>query len=75
MLFYSLQQAVNKLKGASKSLRDLVAAVKAAYQNYSVDQLRRVHALTYVVYRQILENLGSNQYDMPHTGIRTRLVV
>ena len=31
-----------------------------------------MHALTYVVYRQILENLGSNQYDMPHTEIRTR---
>ena len=70
--FYSLQQAANKLKGTSKSLPDLVNAVTTAYGNYSVDQLQRVHALTYVVYRQILENLGSNQYDMPHTGIRTR---
>ena len=37
-----------------------------------MDQLRRVHALTYVVYRQNLENMGSNQYDMPHTGIHNR---
>ena len=25
-----------------------------------------------MVYRLILENLGGNQYDMPHTGIRKR---
>ena len=64
--FYSLQQAAAKLKGESKSLQELISAVTRAYQ------LARVHALTYVVYREILENLGSNQYDMPHTGIRTR---
>ena len=70
--FYSLQQAATKLKGASKSLKDLVSAVTRAYREYDVDQLARVHALTYIVYRKILENLGSNQYDMPHTGIRVR---
>ena len=43
-----------------------------AYREYDVDQLHRVHALTYVVYRKIRENLGSNQYDMSHTGIRVR---
>ena len=70
--FYSLQQAATKRKGASKSLEDLVSAVTRAYREYDVDQLARVHTLTYVVYRKILENLGSNQYDMPHTGIRVR---
>ena len=71
--FYSLQQAATKLKGASKSLlKDLVSVVTRAYREYDVDQLARVHALTYVAYREILENLGSNQYDMPHTGIRVR---
>ena len=70
--FYSLQQAATKRKGASKSLEDLVSAVTRAYREYDVDQLARVHALTYVVYREIQENLGSNQYDMPHTGIRVR---
>ena len=43
---------------------------RAQHRNYAT--LARVHALTYVVYREILENLGSNQYDMPHTGIRVR---
>ena len=70
--FYSLRQAATKLKDASKSLEDLVSAVTRAYREYDVDQLARVHALTYVVYREILENLGSNQYDMPLTGIRVR---
>ena len=50
----------------------MVSAVTRAYREYDVDQLARVHALTYVVYREILENLGSNQCDMPHTGIRVR---
>ena len=40
-----------------------------AYREYDIDQLARVHALTYVVYREILQNMGSNQYDMPHTRI------
>ena len=46
-IFHSLQQGSNTVKGASKLLRDLVAAVTAAYENYSVDQFRRVHVLTY----------------------------
>ena len=70
--FYSLQQAAAKLKGARKSLEDLVSAVTRAYREYDVYQLARVHTLTYVVYREILENLRSNQYDMPHTGILVR---
>ena len=37
-----------------------------------MDQLTRVHAITYVVYREKLESLGFNQYDMPHTGIHVR---
>ena len=40
--FYSLQQAANKIKGTSKSLTDMVAAVTSACRDYSVDQLRRV---------------------------------
>ena len=59
--FYSLQQAATRLKGASKPLEDLVSAVTRAYREYD--------ALTCVVYREILENLGSNQHDIPHTGI------
>ena len=71
-LFYSLQQAATKLKSASKSLEDLISAVTRACREYDIDQLAMVHALTYVVYCAILENLGSNQYAMPHTGILVR---
>ena len=39
-----------------------------------MNQLRRVHALTFVVYLHTLENLGSNQYDMTLTGKRTRQI-
>ena len=59
----------SRLKGTNKPLEDLVSAVTRAYREYDVDQLARVHALTSVVYREILENLGSNQHDIHHTGI------
>ena len=69
---YNLQQAATKLKRSSISLEDLVSAVTWAYREYDVDHLARVHALTYVVFREILKKLRSNQYDKPHTGIRVR---
>ena len=72
MSFFQSLQAATKLNGASKSLEVLVSAVTRAYREYYVDQLTWVHALTNVVYREILENLGSHQYDMPHTAIRVR---
>jgi hypothetical protein len=50
----------------------MIARITKAYRDYDVNQLTRVHALIYVVYRCILENDGHNQYDMPHTGIRNR---
>ena len=70
--FYSHLQAATKLKGARKLLEDLISAATRAYREYDVDRLARIHALTYVVYREILENLGSNQCDIPHTGFRVR---
>lgn len=38
-----------------------------AYREYDIDQLARVHALTCVGYREILENSGSNLFDMHYT--------
>ena len=39
---------------------------------WETSKLERVHACLFTVYRQILENNGSNQYDMPHEGTRKR---
>ncbi len=50
----------------------MIARIEEAYWSYDIDQIQRVNALIYVVYRSILENEGHNQYNMPHTGIRTR---
>ena len=67
--FYSLQQAANKIKGTSKSLTDLVAAVTSAYRDYSVDQLHRVHALTYVVLiAKFMKILGPTSMIRPIRG-------
>ena len=45
----------------------MVSAVTRAYSEYDADQLARVHALTCVGYREILENSGSNLFDMHYT--------
>jgi hypothetical protein len=50
----------------------MINRITKAFRDYDIDQLARVHALIYVVYRCILENDGHNQYDMPHTGIKVR---
>ena len=70
--FYSLQHRTNRIKSGDMDVVTMIKAVKKAYREYKTDPLRRVHALLYVVYREILINLGDNQYDMPHTGIRKR---
>ena len=70
--FHSLQTQAEALKDAANSLEDIIDRVTQAYTDYSTEQLSRVHALNYVVYRCILVNEGHNQYDMPHTGIRNR---
>jgi len=70
--FYSLQQQSDVLRANSESLTDMLESVQTAYVNYSTDQLQRVDAIQYEVYRKILEAGGSNQFDMPHSGIRKR---
>lgn len=70
--FHSLQTQADHLKSDDRTVENMVTRVKKAYWDYDVDQLERVNALIYVVYRSILENEGGNQYDMPHTGIRNR---
>lgn len=70
--FHSLQKQSEHFKAGAETLEELFTSVKTAYLNYSMEQLERVDALLFVAYREILENLGGNQYDVPHTGIRKR---
>ena len=49
--FHSLQQNANVLKGTSKKVEDLIAAVKQAYNDYDPLILTRIHAVQYEIYR------------------------
>lgn len=70
--FASLQAKADKLKLASKSKEVLMDAVTQAYAEYPAEALVRVDALQFEIYRCILKCDGSNQYDLPHSGIRKR---
>ncbi len=69
--FASLQKRAEEIK-TGKSNIDIINSVVKAYNDYPVDVLQRVDAAAYVAMREILKNGGGNQYDMPHTGVRTR---
>jgi hypothetical protein len=70
--FYSLQTRSAELRTDCRKLEDMVQAVKKAYQDYSQEQLLRVHALQFLVFRIILGIQGGNQYSMPHTRLGSR---
>jgi hypothetical protein len=57
---------------ANGDVKEFVRLVKESFSSYSSSKLSRICALQYVAYREILNVDGGNQYDMPHTGIRTR---
>jgi len=67
--FYSLQQNAAAYRTGCKSLEDMINAVTQAYTDYCNEQLERVHALTFEIFREILTNHGGNQYVLPNTGI------
>ena len=70
--FYSWQCQVNKLKGKSKDTKVLMKFVHKAFQEYNTDTLERLEAIQMVIYRQILDVDGGNDYEIPHSGIRVR---
>ena len=72
LLFYTLQRKADAPKSDAKSITDKISSVKMTFSQYNTDKLKRVHACLFTVYRQILENKDSNQYDMPHEGSRKR---
>ena len=61
--FYSLQRKADVLQSDAKFITDIISSVKRAFSQYDTDKLERVHACLFTVYRQILKNEGSNQYD------------
>jgi prepilin-type processing-associated H-X9-DG protein len=71
-VFASLQARADILKGAHQSKDALMDAVMTAYNEYDMDCLERVDALLFTIYRLVLDNGGSNQFEIPHTGIRNR---
>lgn len=69
---HSIQSAAKRLKYSVNSVDEFIEQVTTAFQQYPDDKLLRICALQLVAYREILKDFGGNQYDMQHTGIRTR---
>ena len=68
----SIQSVAKRIKYSVKSVEDFIDQVTEVFRSYPSDKLLRICALQLVAYREILQNLGGNQYDMPHTHIRLR---
>ena len=69
---HSLQRAALHIKYSTTSVEEFVAQVEQAFRDYLIEKLVRCCALQLVAYRQILMDMGGNQYHMPHTGIRSK---
>ena len=63
---------VDELKSQVKSLDQLHEKIEEAWEAYDSDTLERIWAHQFACYREILNNDGGNNYDAPHSGIRTR---
>jgi len=71
-IWYSLAKKAEYIVGNHRNIDDIIANVTAAYNDYSNDTLLRMYALYYVVMREVLKAHGSNNFKIPHTGIRAR---
>jgi hypothetical protein len=71
--FHGLNREVMKYKFHNSNVQQLMNNVVNAFEQYPVDKLITTNALLYVIYRKVLESLGSIQYNTPHTHIRHRL--
>jgi len=71
-LFNSMQREADRIKGDGTSIDVIIERVSKEWEAYDHMKLTRAHALWHVVFRCILENEGSNQYQLPHTGITAR---
>ena len=71
-IFNSLKQESHEIKGHAKTYEALQESVLNAFRDYDWKALERVYVLQFEVYREIIRNKGSNQYKMPHSGIRSR---
>jgi hypothetical protein len=69
---HSLQCFARRIKYSVSSVVDFVQQVTKAFEEYPIEKLLRCCAMQLVAYREILKDLGGNQYEFPHTGIRQR---
>jgi hypothetical protein len=68
----SLKARVMQFKHNSKSIDEFIENVVSEFKSYDVNKLSRITGLEYVVFRQILEHNGGNQFKIQHTKIRSR---
>ena len=67
-----LQKKIAKFKHECHTIDAFVKKSIQCFEDYDDDTLGRIVGLEYVIYREILEHNGGNQFAIPHTGIRRR---
>jgi len=70
--FHSLNKQRELIRRRCKTNEELIEVCSAAFNDYSDAKLRRVYALQFVVYREVLKHSGYGGFEIPHTNIRQR---
>jgi hypothetical protein len=70
--FHSLKTRVAHLKHQARNLPELVAKIELAFKEYDYNTLNNVWGHLFACYNSILAANGGNQYNAPHSGVRTR---
>lgn len=70
--FRSLKSRVNHFKDRGGSLMNMIDSVYEMWSVYDNETLTRLWAVQAEYYRQILRDLGGNQFQNPHSGVRKR---
>lgn len=71
-LFHSMQRLSDQIRGADDNLFALLSSVEEMWEQFDWPTIERAYGMLHEVYRSILLDKGSNQYKLPHSGIRMR---
>jgi len=67
-----LATAVDNTKDVRGSLDQMGEVIEKVFHDVSIDTAERAWAHLYATYRAIMEDMGDNSFDRPHSGVRKR---
>ena len=69
--FRSLAKKAQAGGWRGKNIPDLIERVQEEFQTYHVDKLERLFKMKTAVLKLIIENKGTNTFDIPHGLLRS----